>query len=142
MIGRVNFRTDSIDQARIEAIGTVVSQLHNLLDKYRDVDYRCPSGFYSFECGSILYGALTKEMDSSGLLVPYPVAPFPGMSFCELYSKVQDIKSPMWCSPGTGRYKSQHSCNLNEKVMEVANRVMSGVNGLELKEFGRTKESR
>lgn len=134
----VNFRTDSIDQARNQAIGTVVSQLHNLLDEYRNTNYCCPSGNYSFECGSILYGALTKEMDSLGLLVPYPVTPFSGISFWEIYSKVHNMKSPMWCNLGSGRYKSQHSCNLNEKVRKIANRVMYGVNGLKLKDFGRT----
>lgn len=129
---------DSIDQARIEAIGTIISQLHGLLDEYRSTDYCCPSGNYSFECGSILYGALTKEMDSLGLLVPYQVAPFPAMSFSEIYSKVHNVKSPMWSNPGSGRYRSQHSCNLNEKVTEIANSVMYGVNGLKLKDFGRT----
>jgi hypothetical protein len=70
-----------IDQARVKAVGTIVSQLHDLLDGFRRNDYRCPNGGSSFECGCMLYGALTKEMDLAGLLVPYPVAPFSGNEF-------------------------------------------------------------
>ncbi|PVH91491.1 hypothetical protein DM02DRAFT_545743 [Periconia macrospinosa] len=128
----------STSWTRIEAIGTVVSQLHDLLEEYRNADYCCPSGIHSFECGSILYGALTKGIDSSGLLVPYPVAPFSGMSIWEIYLKVHDIKSPVWCNPGSGRFRTHHSCNLNERVTEIVDKVMRRVNGLELKEFGRT----
>ncbi|KAF2810992.1 uncharacterized protein BDZ99DRAFT_508368 [Mytilinidion resinicola] len=88
---------DRIDQARIHAIHALVSQLHSLLDEYHSADYSCPRNGYSFECGSMLYGALTKQMESLELLAPQPVAPFSGMSLRELDSKMRNIKSPLWC---------------------------------------------
>ncbi|KAF2175093.1 hypothetical protein K469DRAFT_611899, partial [Zopfia rhizophila CBS 207.26] len=80
--------------------------LHDLLNEYRNTNYCCLSGNYLFKCGSILYSALIKEINSLKLLVPYPAAPFSGTSFWEIYLKVHNIKSPMWCNLGLGRYKS------------------------------------
>jgi hypothetical protein len=109
--------------------------LHDLLEEYHSPTYSCPTG-YSFECGSILYGALTKELISTGLLVPCPVDPSSGWTLGRIYSKVHNIRSPTWYDAGSRR-KSQHPCNLNQKVTEVADRVMGEVNGLRLEDFDR-----
>jgi hypothetical protein len=116
----------------MHAIDTVFSQLQNLLEKFRSPLYRCPHEA-SFECGSILYGALFKEMELQGLL-PIPAAPYHDLSVSELYTKMQRIRSPAWCRPGKSK-KSQHSCNLAESVMAIADSVTRLANGPELKDF-------
>ncbi|KAK3208892.1 hypothetical protein GRF29_69g21024 [Pseudopithomyces chartarum] len=58
---------DKIEQVRVQGIDAIVAQLHDLLSEYGNPNYSCPSGNYSFECGSILFGALTREMQSAGL---------------------------------------------------------------------------
>lgn len=117
-------------------MGTVISQLHDLLDEYRHRDYHCPSGINSFECGSMLHGALTKGMQLSGLLAPYPVAPFSGMSFGELCSKVYELKSPVWSDAGYKR-DHRHPCSLKERVAKIVDKAMNEVTGLELGTFDR-----
>ncbi|KAH8725724.1 hypothetical protein GQ44DRAFT_599689, partial [Phaeosphaeriaceae sp. PMI808] len=87
----INFRPSN------HAIGTVFSQLRDLLEEFRSPLYRCLRGD-SFECGSILYGALFREMELQGLL-PIPTAPYSGLRVSELYSKMQRIRSPVWCRP-------------------------------------------
>src|SRR5262245_23173728 len=102
------------------------------------MDYTCPRDMDSFECGSILYGALTKGMDSLQLLEPYPAAPFSGISFEVLCLKACNIRSPRWSDPrGMYGYGNEHPCYLNRKVADIAAKVMNGIHGLELKDFAR-----
>jgi hypothetical protein len=116
----------------MQAIGTVFSQLQGLLEEFRSPLYRCPRDD-SFECGSILYGALFKEMELQGLL-PIPTAPYQDLSVSELCTKMQRIRSPTWCRPGKSK-KSQHGCNLAEKIIAIADPVTRLANGPELKDF-------
>jgi hypothetical protein len=111
-------------------MGTAISRLQSLLEEYRNPHYECPDG-RSFECGSILYGALTKEMEFQGLL-PVPIAPFSGLSMSKLYKKLQSIRSPLWTYPGK---KLRHTCNLGARVMAIANPVMRLANGPGLDDF-------
>lgn len=121
---------------RIDTIALVVSQLHDLLDEFRQRDYECPSGVNSFECGSMLYGALTKEMEASGLLSPFPTAPFAGMTFEELRTKIHGMKAPTW-SNGGHRRDYPHPCDLRSIVIEIVDVAGAGVVGLSLHAFGR-----
>jgi hypothetical protein len=125
---------DHIDQARDQAIAAIISQLHVLLEEYRKPTYSCPIGS-SFECGSILHDALTKELNSTGLMVRCPMDPSSGLTLEKIYSKIHNIESPTWRDV---RLRRSHLCDLNENVTEVADRVMSGVNGLKLEDFDRT----
>ncbi|KAF2790571.1 hypothetical protein K505DRAFT_282387 [Melanomma pulvis-pyrius CBS 109.77] len=130
---------DRIDQARMQAIGTVISKLQDLLNEYRNPLYQCAKGSSSFECGSILYGALTKGMELAGLLEPYPVAPFPGLGVWELYEKVKCLRSPSWCSMVEYyRSTSRHPCSLSDRVVEIADTAIRFADGLDLKDFKRT----
>lgn len=116
----------------MQEIGIIFSQLHDLLEKSRSQLYRCPHDD-SYEYGSILYGALFKEMELQGLL-PIPTAPYHDLSASELCTKMQRIRSPTWCRPGKSK-KSQHGCNLAEKVMAIADPVTRLANGPESKHF-------
>jgi hypothetical protein len=117
----------------MQAIGTVFSQLHDLLEEFRSPLYRCPRDD-SFECGSILYGALFKEMELQGLL-PIPMAPYRDFSVSELYTEMQRIKSPTWCRPGNSKRSQHHSCNLAERVIAIADPVTRLADGPKLKDF-------
>lgn len=144
---------DSIDEARNQAISVIVSNLKNLLEKFRSTDYKCPfkghydnyrRGYhqvspnqYSFECGSMLYGALTKGLDSLGLMAPYTSTSFPDTSFQEIYSKACNIKSPKWYS-SVEHNPSLHSCSLNAEVKPMVDEVMNSIKGLDLRDFRRT----
>ncbi|KAF1959275.1 hypothetical protein CC80DRAFT_585679 [Byssothecium circinans] len=129
---------DKLATARVQAIDAIISQLHDLLDKYSDANYSCSCDFYSFECSSILYGALTKGMNQLGLLLPYPVAPFSGTSYQDLHERPFKIKSPNLSHPSKEKYKAPHFCSLKVQVRGVINRVRRSVNGLDLEDFGRT----
>ncbi|USP81652.1 hypothetical protein yc1106_08926 [Curvularia clavata] len=140
---------DRIENASKEAIDTVVAQLHQLLDKYRNPKYECPREDCSFECGSIHYGALTKGMDSLSLLDPYPQAPLPGLSVEDICTKVRNIKAPKWIPiRNTGGHigiqatfpsKSypEHSCLLSDELVSIVDGVLNTITGLQLTDFAR-----
>jgi hypothetical protein len=117
----------------MQAIGTVFSQLHNLLEEFRSPLYRCPHDD-SFECGSILYGALFEEMELQGLL-PILTAPYHDLSLSELCTKMQRIRSPTWCRLGKSKKIIHHGCKLAGRVIAIAEPVTRLANGPELKDF-------
>jgi hypothetical protein len=116
----------------MQEIGTVLSQLHDLLERFRSPSYRCPHDD-SFECGAIHYGALFKQMELQRLL-PIPTAPYCDLSVSELHIKMQRIRSPVWCRPGKSK-KSRHGCDLAEMVMAIADRLTRLANGPKLTDF-------
>lgn len=92
-------------QAGISKIVDLVQEIHTNFFK--------GSRGCSFECRSIMYGALTQEMESNGLLSPEFMHPFPGTNYNELVRKVRSFNSPQWYdSPSYGSYHSryQHKC--------------------------------
>ena len=119
---------------RSKSIGAIVAGLHDLLDRFRSCDYQCPSSnSLSFECGCILYGALTKGMHSMGIWSPFPIEPFAGLSLHDVVNKAILMKSPAW-RPASG-YSPSHSCSLLLQVTEVVNRVWVEATGLDLQDY-------
>ncbi|KAF2026285.1 hypothetical protein EK21DRAFT_103357 [Setomelanomma holmii] len=121
-----------IDCRRYQVIESVVSQLHDLLDTYRSSKYECPDGTNnSFQCGAIMLGALTKQLDGMALLSPRLEVPFPGLSFAALCTKAKSMKSPAWSA----------------RVSKIVDDVGALVQGLEVSEYtgsatnGKTKET-
>jgi hypothetical protein len=127
---------ERINEARIHAIGTLVSQLHDLLEEYGNPSYLCTNSQFSFECGCMLYGALYKEMRLAGLLHPYPRAPFPGLGVDVIYRKVRQFRSPQWCDTRRMRYSVAHSCDLGVKVTKIIEKVIRSADGLQLEDSG------
>lgn len=121
-----------IEEDRMQATGTIFSQLQALIDEYRCQSYTCPTGD-SFECGSMLLGALTKEMELQGLF-PVPTAPFIGWSISELYTKIQRLRSPSWSSSSKSK-KSRHRCDLGARIMAIANPVTHLADGPRLEDL-------
>lgn len=83
--------TEAMNKLRQENIDSVIRLLYDTRDQLLHAARGC-----SFECGSIMYGALTKEMLSAGLLSPRPAAPFPGWSYKILVQQVLSFRVPRW----------------------------------------------
>ena len=68
-----------------------------------------------FECRSIMYGALTMQMQSKNLLSPKPVTPFLNLNYDDLAQTILAFQSPRWCSPSSiyssYSYASPHNCS-------------------------------
>ncbi|KAK8121399.1 hypothetical protein PG999_005519 [Apiospora kogelbergensis] len=117
-----------IDQQRQETINDIISGLHTLVS-YFHIRSKC-----TFECSSILLGALTKQMQIKGLLEPKPKRPFLGHSVAGTTAIVCDFKTPNWTVPGS--YYS-HGCKLESFMDTTIKSFTDGVNGLQLDEFCR-----
>ncbi|KAE8397272.1 hypothetical protein BDV37DRAFT_277048 [Aspergillus pseudonomiae] len=76
-----------------DAITLILSSLAKLRDAFLDGSRGC-----TFECSSLMFGALTKQMHSNGLLCPQPEAPFIGLNYKGLVETARAIKSPKWPS--------------------------------------------
>ncbi|KXH37002.1 hypothetical protein CSIM01_00066 [Colletotrichum simmondsii] len=96
-----------VDWRRQDAVEFILEVLHRLLDSFRNETAGC-----SFECSSILLGALTKEMDKHTLLNPKPAKPYSGYSIVDTEKIVRAFRSPVWSSDFSYRHSAKHSCNL------------------------------
>ncbi|KAJ9294869.1 hypothetical protein DTO271G3_6431 [Paecilomyces variotii] len=104
---------EKIDSNRQQAISNVITLLQEKREALLSGNEGC-----GFECSSIMYGALTKQMQSNGLLSPVPEAPFLSLNYEELVRKVLSFKSPQWYDPDSEyssyyssyRHPSLHSC--------------------------------
>lgn len=82
---------DMIDMRRQTLLEGTIAFLHDQLGKFRE-GTTC-----TFECDSILLGALTKQMDCHSLLQPRPSKPFDGWSFLAVSKIINGFQSPSWC---------------------------------------------
>jgi hypothetical protein len=120
-------RTEKIDQQRQESIDQIITALHDLLDGFRESREPC-----SFECDSILLGALTKQMHTRGLFSPRPALPLLGFNFATTAKSIRDIHSPVWISVNDSR---KHKCRLPTRIHPIIDRVEKGMKGLALKDI-------
>jgi hypothetical protein len=108
-----------------------MSELHKQLDVYRSATYSCPiSTSYSFRCGCMLLGALTKEMDSAKFLSPRPRIPFFGQSLDAICDKVRLMESEIWFH---STY-NQHGCNISTALNSIVDLAVADIGGLEFRE--------
>ncbi|KAL4772406.1 hypothetical protein BDW60DRAFT_222340 [Aspergillus nidulans var. acristatus] len=96
----------SIDDRRQAEIAGLIFQLHETRDQLQNGSKGC-----GFECSSIMYGALTKQMHQNALLLPRPAAPFPGLSYRSLVQVVSSFKSPVWSNPRPYYSREKHECD-------------------------------
>lgn len=92
---------DKMNLRRQEAIESIICELYEKQEAFLSGTRGC-----GFECRSIMYGALSKHMQSTGLLSPKPMAPFLRMNYNQLVQKVRSFKSPQWCRSSY----TPHSC--------------------------------
>jgi hypothetical protein len=134
----LSYTTGKIDSKRHHAIEYVIERLHKLLDTYRSADYACPyANEQSFQCGSFLLGALTKEMDAMGLLKPRPEVPFQGLSFQGVCGKLQAMRDLPWYSDR----RSYHPCTLQIAVNPIIQEASVGLQGLDIVTLKKGKDS-
>ncbi|KAK2051181.1 hypothetical protein LY76DRAFT_599538 [Colletotrichum caudatum] len=103
--------TDLIDWQRQEAVVFIFKTLQTLLEAFRKGSSGC-----SFECSSMLLGALTKEMDRHKLLNPVPKEPYKGYSILDTEKMVNSFHCPRWNHRRDSYYvdypDNSDSCNL------------------------------
>ncbi|KAK8036899.1 hypothetical protein PG994_015396, partial [Apiospora phragmitis] len=128
---------DAIDRKRRTSIDRIIIDLQNLLSDLREDREGC-----SFECSSILLGALTKEMGRKQLLDATPGSPLLGFSLEATAKAKLDFRSPRW-SPipphsafGT---PSKHSCNLRSLIVWKVGVSESLIDGITLDSFPEKK---
>jgi hypothetical protein len=127
-------QTDMIDTKRCRAIETILSRLDSQLHLYRSASYSCPQGSeYSFRCGCMLLGALTKGMDSIGLTSPQPEHPFSGQSVHALCEKIRSINTEQ-CHPSSYRsgFGVVNHCDLSTALKAATDLSKVDVKGLNL----------
>ncbi|KAJ5654534.1 hypothetical protein N7490_001537 [Penicillium lividum] len=131
----VSYRViDSMNVRRQEALDSLFTLLHETRNAFMNGTRGC-----CFECCSIMYGALTMQMQSNNLLSPKPETPFPNLSYHSLVQRVLAFKSPRWCGSFTGYsgYRSGHDCP-NASFGSVFTMLEDSLEGLELREFTRS----
>ncbi|OKL63247.1 hypothetical protein UA08_01841 [Talaromyces atroroseus] len=117
----------AMNKCREEAIAKLIDKLHQTLTDLLNDSRGC-----SYECRSIMYGALTKQMQSNDLLSPRPVTPFPGVSYKQLVQKVSGFRSPQWVVGERSRY--YHSC-LGSSFARLFGELSDSIEGLHLENF-------
>ncbi|PYI24569.1 hypothetical protein BO99DRAFT_448220 [Aspergillus violaceofuscus CBS 115571] len=112
-----------INEKRTTAIANILQQLHSKLDRL------LRSTSCTFECSSMMYGALSTRLHSSGLLYPRPVAPFLGISHEKLVQQVLSFEPPKWWSAPTMYDNRPHGCSWSsfKPLVGNANTVISGL---------------
>jgi len=133
-----------IETCRSELIEGAIDVCQGWFDKFCSgycciQDEKC-----SFECGSMLLGALTRQMNNMAILSPRPTAPYAGLSFAELRYGIKSIKAPDLHIRYERRSRSpeyrKHPCSLDAVIREV-NQVYKRADGLRLREFVDRAES-
>ncbi|KAJ9310393.1 hypothetical protein DTO217A2_172 [Paecilomyces variotii] len=119
---------EMINSKREQAINTIILMLQAKSKALLSGSQGC-----SFECNSIMYGALTKQMQSNSLLSPVPVAPFLNLNYNGLVLKLGSFKSPEWFSPGSDypyRKPTLHSCPQStfKSLFGTLNNTVGGLN--------------
>ncbi|PKY04456.1 hypothetical protein P168DRAFT_297303 [Aspergillus campestris IBT 28561] len=90
----------SMDDRRQGAITDLVLRLHETREKFLSGSRGC-----GYECSSIMYGTLTKQMQSNALLWPRPEVPFLDLNYISLVQRVLSFKSPGWYDGSYGDYQ-------------------------------------
>ncbi|RAR04548.1 hypothetical protein DDE82_004505 [Stemphylium lycopersici] len=127
----------AIQTRRSSAIAQVLETCNYWIDEFSDT-YTCKVGEHmSFECSSMLLGALMKQMKGLGFLSPRAIAPFDGFSLESMAEGVKGMRSPVWetYNEVNELYPISHSCSLETTVVRDLGRVVARVKGLVLEDF-------
>lgn len=125
-----SYAIDEMDNRRFRAIESILFELAEQVRVYRSTTYTCPiDSVYSFRCGSMLLGALTKQIDSSNLDIPQLERPYSRRTFDNLCATVVSMKSETWLH---GHY-TDHDCNITTAVKLIVKTAIAKIAGLDLK---------
>jgi hypothetical protein len=119
-----------MNERRQAAVNNLIQILHERREDLLSGIRGC-----GFECSSIMYGALSKEMHSNDLLSPRPAAPFPNLNYKYLVWKVLSFASPQWRGPYSGyaSYGSNypHNC-YDSSFTSLFGKLNDAIEGLDL----------
>ncbi|KAF2848991.1 hypothetical protein T440DRAFT_490845 [Plenodomus tracheiphilus IPT5] len=129
---------EALDCTRSRTIQGVVSSGLHWLETFNSA-WRCEyDPTRSFECGSMLLGALSKELKRIGFRSPKPSAPFGGKSVESVCKDVRSIRSPLWQSQAKGREATNdevHTCSFMDTLLPDIEDILLNTEGLELADF-------
>lgn len=118
---------DKMNLCRQEAIESIICLLYETQEAFIGGSRGC-----GFECSSIMYGALSKHLRSTGLQSPRPLTPFLCISYRQLVQKVLSFNSPKWSESGSSYgYHSCKDCNFRH-IFPGLNAKIDGFGLLEL----------
>ncbi|KAI1655229.1 hypothetical protein F4813DRAFT_398564 [Daldinia decipiens] len=118
---------NKINEKRQEFISRVFAHMYDLLGLLREQKKGC-----SFECSSILLGALTIQLHEKGILDRQPTFPYPGHSISSATSMILNFRSPSGMS---WRHHS-HACKLPSLFAHISDEPVEGLELLAVKEIG------
>lgn len=99
-----DFRLATLNQRREGWIKSILDRLKEERKRLLTKDWSC-----SFECCSMLLGALDRQTHLNGLSFPEPKAPYLGLNFHKLALTVNAFIIPEW-APTFSSYGHEHIC--------------------------------
>lgn len=129
---------ERIESTRSLTIQAIVSTGVYWLETF-NTGWRCEYDITrSFECGSMLLGALCKELKRIGFQSPKPTAPFSGKSVESVCKDVRSIRSPTWQYQGKGEHATDepvHYCGFGDTIILESENILANAEGLRLADF-------
>ncbi|XP_014558706.1 hypothetical protein COCVIDRAFT_35998 [Bipolaris victoriae FI3] len=127
----------TLEVRRSEAIEQIIETFNCWIDEFSDT-YTCRvDADLSFECSSILLGALMKQMRNIDVLSPQVVAPFDGFSLEKVHENIKAIQSPIWETyDGVNElYPIKHACGFQGTIIRDVGHIVASAKGLVLSDF-------
>ncbi|KAF7169067.1 hypothetical protein CNMCM5623_001899 [Aspergillus felis] len=123
---------DTINETRQQAIRDALATIDRVIDDLSSSTHRC-----SFECSSMLLGALMKFLRLSNLIFPDPSPPYDKLSIGSLTrSMVLFARSPLWEARLSTKGRPEwHNCRLGTLLDPIRQGLESKMNGLKLEDF-------
>jgi len=120
----------AMESRRTQTIAKALDVCRYWMDKF-ETDWRCEVPRDSHQCGSMLLGALSREMRRLGLRSPEPHAPYDGLSVESVCRDILDMQSPSW----TGDDGKAHPCTFCDEIDPEIDRILEETKGLKLDDF-------
>lgn len=115
-----------MDDRRQKAITDLILRLHETHEEFLSGSRGC-----GYECSSIMYGALTKKMQSNALLCPRPEIPFVDLNYRSLVLRVSSFTSPNWDNAYSSYGINVHSC-ADSSFKSIFGKLSGTIEGLDL----------
>ncbi|PLN85061.1 hypothetical protein BDW42DRAFT_18673 [Aspergillus taichungensis] len=119
----------SMNDRRQEAITNLVHRLHEKREELLSGSRGC-----GYECSSIMYGALTKQMQLNALLCPKPEVPFVDLNYRSLVQRVSSFISPHWDCDLSRHTQHWHLCD-DSSFERIFGELSDTIEGLDLDGF-------
>ncbi|PYH31270.1 uncharacterized protein BO87DRAFT_315351 [Aspergillus neoniger CBS 115656] len=127
---------EEINARRIKAIEGLMGHVYRVQEEYLTGKRGC-----SFKCSSMLYGALTKNLNTHNLAKSDFKAPFLYHNYTSLVNIIDRFKQPRWYDPRNSKYLCwqylEHECH-DAHFWELRLGRFLDEDGMELKDFIKT----